>query len=232
MNKDDPLGVKGVLRPVGITPGPQQFPNEIVEARQAALSRAARLNDLSEELAFYTPAVINLCLPLAPDPTPSFCEEAGEGVYAQSMQFSQPIFEDLDLRGDPSWNYVLYAMPRLNWDSYLRYMGSVCFQHGPNSARLRFQELDILDPLQADRLIVGHTLPDTVKIMAFVIESTSGCVYFNPINVGGIPSRPRLTRASAADAGIKKLRRFTQAWIDGHPNPYEAADEDSGETSQ
>ena len=162
------------IRPVGTFPGPDSFDKESVALRKLKLGGAKQLAELSNDYAFYTPALVYLNTSIT-DVMPPFIAEYGQEVVPFSVMFDEPVFEGLEAGSDPSWNYVLFAMELEHWPRFKAWMGSVALQDTPNKTlyRVRTQSVAIADPLAG-----GF---DDMEVTAFVLDTNKGCHYFSPI---------------------------------------------------
>jgi len=217
---EQPRDTKPNLRPVGVTQGPQAFPQQQVEAKRLQISRAACLRDLTEEYHFYTPGVLYAKVPMAPDLTASYIGETNCEIIPFSLAVDRPIVSGLNApNGDPGWNHVLYAIELDHWDAYVEYVGTCAINHREQNTiwRVRTQDIQIFDPFGGVCAAV-KTLDNSLTITAFVLESQHGTWMFNQDSFLPTLYFNREVHPDTANflASIQKEK----------PNPYGDADED------
>lgn len=145
------------------------------QAERFDCSKLSSLNEVLADYELYTPALMHLSVPLRADPFHDFCVEQNRDVQRWSMFFDKPIFDGLTHPlGDRSWNHVLMAMLKPDWEVYRQWAGTLAFNNSAKGIvqRIRTQDISIGDPL---KLGAEKTIPVT----AFVVESNRGSFYFN-----------------------------------------------------
>lgn len=218
---DEPLK----LKPIGVTYSGEGVSNEVAQITQARISKAATLGDLCDEYEFYTPALIHIGVRLMNhDPYVDFLNEQKGSVNRISIRFGRQIFQGMDLGGNQEWNYVLYGIEKFKWSALRQFMGPVSFIDRDLNVlhRIRTQELEIADPLYFDRVAILPAKCPMVKITAFVLDSSNGCMYL------ASPSDPVLGRpwVIRSDQAFKDTEIFAQEVARNGPDPYQQVTSD------
>jgi len=184
------------LRPAGITA--TGTADEIAPPWQLAVSSSDSLQRLSEEYAFYTPALLYLYVKLNRDPLYGFFAEHPD-VKQFQLKFDKPIFDGLVGEGPSGartdWNHWLYAVERKHWPDFAGYLGSLAVYDRANNlfVRLRPREVRIVDPVwMAKQAVVGNSFP-TVPVTAWCLDTNRGCVWLegagDPAAAAGDPAK-------------------------------------------
>jgi hypothetical protein len=192
----------------------QKVQAERTEIVDLDLSTAKSLSELTDDYAFYTPALLHLTVPLQFDPFDLFCQEYNQPVTRFTVRVDKPVFFGLDHPyGDHSWNYVLFGIAREHWDAYRQWMGTLAFNDRSKNLlrRIRTQDLVIRDPVATEY----KALPVT----AFVMETNRGSFFFKTDPITGRTSA-QFDSAMVFDDTTK----FAQALAAGSSNPYNHKD--------
>lgn len=206
-----------LLWPSGVQQGPQPT-NESVEAFQLQLSTADNLTRLREEYGFYTPALVALTLPDAPDFFAEFLSETNQTAQQLVLSFDRPIFGRL-----PGWENLLYALPRPLFEQFMAYLGTVAVrrpatkQHPREGfARLRLQLVNICDPLSKT-----DAAQRTVQVTAVVVETNNGTALFCDDQLG----ITRLPTATVDSRPYQDIVHFSRALARELSDPYNEAED-------
>ena len=213
---------------VGITKAPDGLSQDRIRIHQMRVSSASRLRDLEADYAFYTPALFYAFLYLpeiadlrSPDPFTQFLAEYGKEVVPITLRFAKPVFRDLAVTDRP-WNHVLFGMEREHWPHYLRWMGTFTFVHRERRwvARVRFNELQIIDPFYADAstVMLGEGAQRSA-VTAFCLDTNRGCYWLDGTDRLQPPAS-RYTKMVYPDTAA-----FAQAILAEDSQPYQIANQ-------
>lgn len=204
---------------VGWSESTDKFGKERVRKHQLKLSAAANLTDLSEEYAFYTPALLYLKVPLhGRDLFQAFLQEYGKDVLPLSVRLNRPIFQGLDVGPHPDWNYLLFAMEREHWKAFFPWMRSLTFRD--QGARRIFRTGDkpirIADPIFFERAVVLPREIPCIEVAVFCVDGSDACYY---LEEGQHPllDLPRLRR----EEPFEDTRKLGAAMLKNHPRPFD-----------
>ena len=221
MSKDD-------LKPEGITPGSSIYPGDLRNLVKLPVGQAERLVDLTEEYAFFTPALMHLIIPELPDLVAGYEDETGVPIRVFKYTASTEIFKGLAHKGiNHDWDHTLLAVPIEHSPHYQAWVASSSFIRGDHLFRLRIQDMPIIDPLEAETKPLV-TIPSLLPVQAFVIDSTVGCIYFEEKIVDGVPVSYTAERRETVLPETAALR---DALMQGRSNPYDHVNKGEADAS-
>jgi hypothetical protein len=204
----------------GVVAGRHRFSTEKVRAAEQKLSAAADLQDFAKEHRLFSPALMYLSINLAGrDPLADFGDETNHNVVPVKLTFDQPLFSGLW----NGWDSTLFAMPLGVGDEFIRWAGTLTFvdRDQRTVSRLRYKELEIVDPLWlAKRVVCDTNALQHVPVTMFCVDSNVGCLYFesNPF-VFGHPPRVKFGQP------FPDTQVLAQAIFNDHDKPLQAAEE-------
>lgn len=228
---------------VGVTAAPAGMSREQVELHRLKVGKATSLKDLTEEYAFYTPALVYTRVRLlGRDPWWQFLQEYGKEVFPLTLRFDKPIFSGLHAMIyrtgralakstsianrpavlDEAWNHVLYGMHKEHWDAYKAFMGTMAFVDRSLGlvTRIRYKDMDIADPLALSRVIVTPSATPLLPITVFCLDTNKGCTWIEP-SVQPLVTLPSLQSSAMV---FDDTRAFALAVLNDEANPYAAVD--------
>lgn len=207
---------------LGLVAGESLHSRAVVESCRAKVSQAADLTDLAKEYRFFTPALMYLRIRLmGVDPFHDFLAEYAANhsftVVPIVLTFDQPIFRGLELSSLRIWNHCLLGMRHTEYTAFEQWLGTLAFNDRElrRLTRLRYRDLDIVDPLfLLKQTVLPASLP-RVRITAVCLDSTDGCWYVAP------PSGPLdLPEARYSSQTFDETLKFAQAIASESENPY------------
>ena len=204
----------------GLQAAPHSFPKERARVHELRLSAATTLSDLTNQYAFYSPAMIYMFIRLmGREPLWDFVEEYGKEVVPVSLKFNKPLFEGLTVDGDRTWNYVLYGMEHEDFNEFRKWMGTLTFMDRDKGLvhRIRYQDIQIVDPLFLDRTVVLPLDIPTVPVTVFALDSNKGCCWLQC----GDPVMDLPTLRYTGEV-FKDTQEFSDALLLENENPYGA----------
>lgn len=212
-------------------PGKMPMRSGVVDTRGASreklqphvlrISEAAQLADLTEEYAFFTPALIYMRVRLlGRDPLAQFALESHHDVTPVSMKFAKPVFRGLNLGHDVSWNHVLFGMPQEYWEAFKGFMGTMAYldRQLKRISRVRTKEFSIADPLFFEHATLLPPVIPTVPITVFCLDTNHGCAWIEPGN-HALLDLPALRTTTKV---FEDTAAFAQAILNDSSNPYDA----------
>lgn len=214
----------GVLKPQAqgaVARGPSVLDDRgFIPKYPLPVGRATDLRGLAREYAFFTPAVLYLHAGFRDAPLADLCATTGVDVRFYYHKFARPVFAGLEApsNGNPDWNFVLWAVQLDHWPLVSDWLVSVTLTYAETRevAGIGQQELDVYDPLAADRaVILAPTLP-LVRVAAFGLNGSRCRAYLAP-PADPVAGRPTL----AFDRPAADMRTFAAA-LYGGANPVDA----------
>lgn len=204
---------------VGLQAGTSEFPEERTRVHQARFSQATRLGDLTDQYAFFTPALLYLYVDLRDrDPLLLFREETGLAADQFSIQFNKPIFSGMEYGPDASWNSVLFAMEHESFKQYKHWLGQFTFVNRDRGLihRVNTQDVELIDPLFLESAVVLPSqgfprIPATV----FILDSNRGCCWVDRLQ-GPSP----LYKVALSLQVSKRTAAFAEAIFGEMADPY------------
>lgn len=190
----------------------------IIEKPELRVGNAESLVVMTEEYAFFTPAILYLHAGFTDAPLIDAVWEMREDIPLFHRKFQQPIFRGLQAsNGDEDWNYVLWAVQLPYWKYMHDFIASLTLAHADTQSLIRVgaQEFQIPDPLAIER--AGYLLPTTplLTIRSFGINGNK----FRAGLVPGLrPFDPLILRFFPPEEDI---RVFAEAYYKGQ-NPINA----------
>lgn len=151
--------------------------------QQLPFSRGTRLADLEKEYVFFTVGLLFSHGGWVSDPVADFIQETNPSALPFQLNLPSPIFEGLEIDGQPDWNYRILLCPRPTWDGGLfRFLSML---GGVNQAqwyyhRMLAQALPVTDVLAVERNPELLKTAKQVTVIAFGIDSNKGMVAFEP----------------------------------------------------
>jgi hypothetical protein len=210
------------IKPPGITDHGIGVSHEPVDRRQLKISQAATLRDLSDEYAWFSLGPLYKYVRLmGRDPWGDFIDETGrDESYQLTLRFTKPVFVGLEIGQDESWNHVLWAMKRDEWEEYCEWMGRLSFVDRDINmvTRLRTQEINIVDPIYLDRCAVLPLDVPTVPVTVFALDTNQGCVFVSHSSSPFAP--PHVVETGEV---LPDTRAWAQAILTDVADPYLAA---------
>lgn len=205
---------------IGSVQSRDDFPKEIVRAHELRFSQAADLCDLAKDYQFYTPALLYLYVRLFDrDPYLNFVQEYGKPVVPVSLKLEQPVFAGLNAGPIGVWNHYLYGMEKEHFGPFSSWLGALTFTDRELGlvARVRFTDIEIVDPLWLRKIVV---MPDEIPhcpILAVGLDTNKGCHY---IKQGVHPWD--LPYAAYTSECYPDTLRFAKAILSGSEMPFSA----------
>lgn len=202
----------------GLAPAPTVDERGVLDKPRLRVGGAESLLAMSEEYAFFTPAILYLSGFFSDAALVDFVHETGGGPVFYHYLFDSQIFKGLVARdGDAAWNRVLWALARSFWPAFQDFLCSVVIA---NRARrlvvgIGQQELTILDPLALDRKRLATAQVPLLPISAFGVNGNK----FRYALAVGDPLTSLPTAGRYAPAG--DMTAFAEALFAGH-NPNDA----------
>jgi len=206
---------------VGAVRGRDGFPKEKVELAETRVSQATTLADLGRDYHFYTPAMLYLHVRLmGREPFHDFSTEYGKSVVPISLKFEKPIFKGLATDGNPAWNHYLYGLEHEHFLPFVTWLGSLTISDVARNfvARVRYREIEIVDPLYLAKIVVAPRELPRVKVVVFCLDTNQGCHY---IQAAADPLLD-LPTAKYTKQSYDDTVRFAGAVLRGERNPYGA----------
>ena len=210
---------------VGWTESSNKFGREQVQPHQLRLSAAATLRDLSDQYAFYTPALLYMIVPLrGQDPFAAFLQEYNKQVLPLSIRFNRPIFQGLDVGPVKDWNYMLFAMEQEHFKHFLPWLLSATFvdrEHGL-VYRLGEKTVRIADPVFFEKTVILPAELPCIDVTVICIDGSAGCCYLEA-GSDTLLDRPKLAFAEPFD----DTRKLAKALITQQARPFDVIEKDT-----
>lgn len=110
--------------------GPHDFHTQAADLHAgpppAAPEVGAALTDVVREYALFTPAILFAVGRLDRDPVQEFVNTTPGSVRIAAITFTgRPIFQGLEVAGDPAWNHRLLACDLAHWDALRQALSSL-----------------------------------------------------------------------------------------------------------
>jgi hypothetical protein len=179
------------------------------------LKAGMSLADLQKHYALFTYAPLFLYGGLEHNPIQEWLNLFKHGEVVAIMQLPAPVVQ-LSPPGDHKLDSVLWAVQLPYWSKLAMHIGSIGLM---DRGRKRFtrvvcQEVPIADVAALDNIVLANTFP-TVTIVTFGVDSTAGCIVFEPAG-NLIVERPTLRAMPPREATLKLGR----AIFHEHEDPY------------
>ncbi len=179
--------------------------------RDLQTAESKSLRDWDRDFAFFTPALLYTCVPLAgAEPFHDFLKDYGQNVEIGKLSFDRPIFEISKIPEEVAWNHSLFLIEMQHAKAYFRWLGTLIFRDSPNKLlfRVRLTTLALKDPIAAE--------PSLIYVAAVNIETNRGCFYLKPTD-NPLQERPSLQFTKFVFEDTKKM---AEALHKEETNPY------------
>jgi len=169
---------------------------EPIEKYEMKFGAAEGLYRFTDQVRFFTPALLYLHGRFTDEPLVQFCDEQDIDLQLMHRRFEQPIFQGLHTPdGDPDWNYVLWGVVDEHYERLENYMLSITLTDANSGwvSRVGAADLEIVDPLWLDRnRLITPTAP-RIPAVAWGVDSTAGALSLEA-PPGEVYELPRLKR--------------------------------------
>jgi hypothetical protein len=145
------------------------------------LGRGEGLAELTDEFAFFQPALLILALGLDGDPVREYIAEHPE-CQVVVLQLPRPVFAGLEVGDDVSLNYTLFLCPLKHWEGLYIFLKGIAVISKDRKAAYRAlpQGIPVPDVFALER---SASLPDVfpmVRVYTFGVDGTDGMLAFVP----------------------------------------------------
>ena len=204
--------------------GPPVDEHGRIMKREFRCETALSLASLTDEYAFFTPALMYLYGAFYDGPLIDFMHEIREQVPLYYRRFRRPLFRGLETAdGNTDWNHALWVVRREHYQRLSDFIMTLTFMFREEERIICFgeQDLTIFDPLAADRCTVWRENMPTLSVRAFGINSnTFRAAFIIPLR-GVIQRNVMDTPKVQFLAGDPLMSIYAKASIDGR-NPVDA----------
>jgi len=173
----------------------KDWTEKIETSAMSTISTRFALSEMAEEWHFFNHGAIFTYTNMQHDPVAEWYAQQRPGTKLMRQPFKKPVFQGLDketLRGLP-WNNVVCAVGHDAWPSLSEHLGGVAILD--HKAEEYFQvfsgDLEILDPVLAERYSVFHPDIPKITITVFCVDGSKN--RWEVVDMG-IPTPPRFIR--------------------------------------
>lgn len=195
-----------------------------VEKFEMTFGGAEGLHCFTDEVQFFTPALLYMYGRFTDEPLAQFMNEQDGGLQVMHRRFQQPIFKGFEapMTGNKDWNYVLWGVVKEKYKALENYLLSVSFTASAEGwlSRIGAQDVTILDPLAVDQATIVSLTAPRISIVVWGVDSSLAALSVE-MSPGAVFEMPRLKRhppqeetvaeAKALFAGRDPLRAREQS---------------------
>ena len=151
---------------------------------EQTLGRAASLQELRKDFAFYTPAIPDRFGMWHEHPLVTLGKALNQVLQPKALRFDKPVFSGF---GEP-YDYLVFAIEREHWEALANQIRGTTMIDRQNRRllQLRLRELTIVDPLEQQRR--GFSSGLATQVTAICGETNKGCYYVD--DSAGLQSLP------------------------------------------
>jgi hypothetical protein len=196
--------------------GTSRIIGHVVEKFEMTFGAAEGLHRFTDQVQFFSPALLYLYGRFTDEPFVQFMAEQGE-IKLMHHHFKQPIFLGFEAGdGDKAWNHVLWGVLKEHYEALENYILSVVLTSVEERwmARVGAQDVTILDPLQIDKQKIINLEVPTIPIvvwgldtnhLALSVETENGDPFLRPKIRTHEPQPETVAEANAMYTGKNAL---------------------------
>ncbi len=168
-----------------------------IEKFEMTFGEAEGLHCFTDEVQFFTPALLYMYGRFTDEPLAQFMNEQDGALQVMHHRFEKPIFQGFEapMTGNKDWNHVLWGVIKEKYQALENYLLSVTFTASAESwlSRIGAQDATILDPLAVDQAAIVSLNAPRIPIIVWGVDSSLACLAVE-MSPGAVFEMPKLKR--------------------------------------